>query len=132
MRQIKLVLAGLLMLLAGAFYLMWAAAQAFVVMLRFTFVFLAVLAVFGMGCLVLASIFPNTALAEFLHWLMPPVLTIPLFFCFVAYLMINFRSKTPGQRLDEELQRLQDAERQRFIVNDQVAQRNGYKASAPW
>jgi hypothetical protein len=132
MRQFKLVLAGLLMLLAGAIYLMRSAAQSLVLVIRCAFALFGIIALFGMGCVVLASLYPSTAFAEFLHWLMPPVLAVPLFFGFIVLAMMISGPKTPGQRLDAELRRQRDEERQRKVIQDQLAQRNSYKASAPW
>jgi len=118
------------MSLAGAFYLMRSAKQGLVLVVRCAFTLYGILALFGMGCVVLASLYPDTALAEFLHWLMPPVLAVPLFFSFIVFAMMLSGPKTPGQRLDAELRRQRDEERQRKVIQDQVAQRNGYKASA--
>lgn len=130
MRRIKFVLAVPLMLLIGTFYLMRSAAQGLVLVIRCAFALFGTIVLLGMGCVVLASLYPDTALAEFLHWLMPPVLAVPLFFGFIVLAMIISGPKTPGQRLDAELRRQRDEERQRKVIQDQVAQRNGYKASA--
>lgn len=126
MRQIKWVFKGLLMLFAGALYLMRSAVQGLVLVVRCAFALFGIIAVFGMGCMVLASLYPNTALAEFLHWLMPPVLAVPLFFGFIVLVMMMSGPKTPGQHLDAELRRQRDEERQREVIQDQVAQRNSY------
>ena len=119
------------MLLSGTFYLMRTTGQGLALVVRCSFALFGVIALFGMGCVVLASQYPDTELAEFLHWLMPPVLAVPLFFGFIVFAMMMSRPKTPGQRLDAELKRLRDEEHQRQVIQDQVAQRNGYKASVP-
>lgn len=130
MRQIKLALAALLMLPTGAFSLIRSAAQGLMLVVRCAFALFGIIALFAMGCVILASLCPDTALAEFLHWLMPPVLAVPLFFGFIVFAMMMSGPKTPGQRLDAELRRHRDDERLRKVIQDQVAQRSGYKASA--
>ena len=93
------------MLLSGTFYLTRGIAHGLVLVVHCAFALFGGIALFGIGCVVLASQYPNTALAEFLHWLMPPVLAVPLFFGFIMVAMMMSGPKTPGQRLDAELKR---------------------------
>lgn len=131
MKMAKFLLKALLALVAGALYLVRAAPRGLVFVIHCAFALFSVIALFGMTCVVLASLYPGTALAGFLHWLLPPVLAVPLFFGFIVLAMMISRPKSPGQRLDAELRRQRDVERQRKVIQDQSGQRSGYNAIAP-
>lgn len=94
MRQVKLVLVTVSMLLIFALYLMRSAGQGLTLVFRCAFALFGVIALFAISCVVLASLYPNTTLAEFLHWLMPPVLAVPLFFGFIVLAFLTSGPKT--------------------------------------